>query len=278
MKQSRDINHSPVEGSESRFTFLMVDIVQSVVLYHLIGSARIYDVLTSFQDMVNKTAEKIDGKVRKWYGDSCMIGFLTPEDGMVCNAVECAFAIIDRASQFRRVENLPTSFGVRIGLHIGKVTFSKKIYRPLGPLPLVASQLGNQSYPNSVTISDAVYQSLSTDLRSLFRHNGFLGEIAIYTSEKPPRVKPVPRGSWQKAAMFEQLCQDILLRLGYTVLSHVTGPDGASDLVAYGKLPGLRKRFEILVECKAMRRKVNVADVRIFQTKVQDYGANFARA
>ena len=139
----------------------------------------------------------------------------------------------------------------------------------------MAFRLQTQGYPNSITISETVYQQLSQENRQHFRQNGFLGGFPIYTSEKPPSVESIPRKSRKDGRALEQLTKEVLSQLGYAVISSVSGPDQAVDLVAYGELPGLGHRFELLVECKSWVQKVDSSEVKEFAAKVQDFDATF---
>lgn len=277
MVKGKNILGSLKEGHSYTFVFLMVDIVNSAKIFHLLSSKKSNEILLVFHDLVTKNASEYDGYLFMWAGDGGLIAFPLQDETTVHNAIFCAQRILNRIStiKIQNMKDFPMNFEVRIAIHMGEVVFSKDPSKIVSSTINMVAQLEKQAYPNSITISDTVYNHLPSSLRILYRRDGFFGDCLTYTSEKLHIEKPPSKVPQEELLNFEKSVKDTLSKMGYTVISGVSGPDLESDLLAYGKLPGIEGQFKILVECKFKKQEIKNDEIKIFNQKIQDYGVKF---
>ena len=212
-----------------QLTVLFCDIVDSTTLADKLDPEDYHDVIRRFQRACTGVIDKHEGKVAQYLGDGLLVYFGFPrahEDDAV-RAVRASLGIV-QAIQALHLPNAPT-IQVRIGIHTGPVVAgeigggSKQETLALGPTPNIAARLQQLAEPQTILVTDNVYQLVQ----------GFfvcesLGKRPIKGVTRDPQLYKVLSESGALSRF------DLVLTRG---LGPITGRDAELDL--------LRDRFEL---------------------------------
>ena len=122
--QSSNGAERPGKGLVSKHRRLAVimftDIEDSTIHVKGLGQERASEVFGHHNELLRKCLEEeSDGKIERFTGDGVFATFDHPSD-----AISCALRIQRGLQDFSEDHDLPRSFRIRIGLHLGEVIFS----------------------------------------------------------------------------------------------------------------------------------------------------------
>ena len=107
---------------------------------------RAFQILKQFKDIATPLVKKKDGKWHKDLGDGALCSF-----GSALDAVKAGIIIQDQI-------NSKTNFRVRIGIHLGDVTFQNGDV--FGDGVNVASRLQSEAAPGGICLSETVFKNI----------------------------------------------------------------------------------------------------------------------
>lgn len=172
-----------IEARERKIcTIAFIDVVQSTALIEDLDPEDALDRLAPAVELIMDTCEEFGASVR-FVGDGALaaFGFPSADENHCVRAVEAGLAIIKRVSEMEsdRVD-------IRVGLHTGPVLFGSLSHTNFdeltltGPVVHLADKIQSAAKANTVTVSQAVVDTVGEMFRSLP-----VGEMVVSGIEQP---------------------------------------------------------------------------------------------
>ncbi len=160
------------EGDNYLFGLLRIDIVNSTTIARANNTEATEDTLADFFEGVQKAVLGHGG--RRWSrdGDGGLFAFYAATHSATAGcAAKAAIDIVDDLANFNRLKNrLNAPLRVRVALHLGWIRFSADAGSIASDdINFVTKLEKNHTFPDSISISDAVFKELDSELRSRFR-------------------------------------------------------------------------------------------------------------
>ncbi len=170
------------EGQEYHHSFASIDIVASSNLIKTNIKEDVEVTMARLRKYIYDHVEKRNGRVWSWYGDGGIAAFYG--EGSTNLSVISMIQIISYLPIFNISQNElrpETDIKLRVGMHFGTAVYKTDISKILSPdLKMAMDIEKNCASPNSVAITDSVYQSLRTEVRAAFAPAGEYSNQKVY--------------------------------------------------------------------------------------------------
>ncbi|MFQ3619497.1 MAG: adenylate/guanylate cyclase domain-containing protein [Spirochaetales bacterium] len=167
-------------------TIMSIDIVRNSELVRTHGQKLMEKVYFKFSNFLEHLLDHYNGRVWHWAGDGGIIALTFK--GHETRGVLCALDIQRSLMVFLLSPEypLPEDFSLRIALDSGKIKFSMETGKIISDVINYAAHLEKQwTPPGTISISDTVFNALSSKMRTLFK------EEDVFEGRKCYRTHPL---------------------------------------------------------------------------------------
>jgi class 3 adenylate cyclase len=172
---------------------MFVDLVGSTLLSARLDPEDLRDVITAYQDCINKIVVRFDGFIARYMGDGVLIYFGHPQahEDDAERAVRAALAIVDAVQSLVTIAGPEGTLACRVGIATGFVVVGEVIGAGsslespvLGDTPNVAARLQTMAEPGMAVIAETTRR--------------LVGELFNYEPIGPVQLKgiPAPISAW----------------------------------------------------------------------------------
>lgn len=178
----------PTSGREYKFAFMKLDIVGHSRILRKGPADEAVLTFNSFEEWVEEHVTRHKGTIWSWQGDGGLCVFWSdPPNDIARNAYRAARDILRGLNTFNDENSLPDEHDrirLRIALHQGDARYQKNLGRiHSNAINFVAHLESQRTYPNSISLSDAIWTQLPIKWRtSLYKMNETFEGLEVYTT------------------------------------------------------------------------------------------------
>ncbi len=186
-QKDQSINPTPdwgflLEGEEYRFGFASIAVADWSNLLNKNLKSDVDQSMTRLHAYVKTQVESWNGRLWSWGGEGGLAAFHGDDAGsMLTMCMISVLAFLTRFNIFENDLSLETEISLRIGAHFGGAVFKADTGNIFSPDPELALELRRKhSATNSVTVSEALYTNLRSEIAGRFRAAGSAGDTRLY--------------------------------------------------------------------------------------------------
>ncbi len=170
------------EGHEYYHSFASVDIVGSSELIRTNVKDDVETTMARLRTYIYSHVERMNGRIWAWYGDGGMAVFYG--DDSVGRCVLSMMRMLVYLPVFNIAQNElrpETDIRLRVGAHHGTAVYQRDISKIVSPdLRFTMDIEKNRGEPNSIAITDSLFQNLRQEIRSAFAQAEEYGGMKTY--------------------------------------------------------------------------------------------------
>ena len=169
-------------GQEYYHSFASIDIVGSSELIRTNVKDDVEITMARLRTFIYGHVEKMNGRVWSWYGDGGMAVFFGEDSVARCVLSTMRLLVYLPVFNIAQNELRPeTDIRLRVGSHHGTAVYQRDISKVVSPdLRFAMDMEKNRAEPNSLAISDTIFQNLRQEIRSAFQVAEDLGGMKTY--------------------------------------------------------------------------------------------------